>query len=160
LIARASTTAGIKRLSELGAQQVIHPELEGGLQIVRRTLLQLGFPLSKVQEYSDIVRTDHYDLSINTERERQVLNDLLSASDNIGIAWVKLDETSKLVGQTLAEANLRARTGASVVAIMRGRELIANPEPRAILRASDLVGLVGDGTQLNVAQAVLAASSQ
>jgi hypothetical protein len=27
----------------------------------------------------------------------------------------------------LAEANLRARTGASVVAIMRGRELITNP---------------------------------
>ena len=69
---------------------MIHPELEGGLQIVRRTLLQLGFPLSKVQEYADVVRSDYYDLSINTEQERQLLHDLLSASDNIGITWLRL----------------------------------------------------------------------
>ena len=156
IIARAVTTPGIKRLKELGAQQVIHPELEGGLQIVRRTLLQLGYPLSKVHEYADTVRSDHYDLSINTEQERQLLNDLLSASDNIGIAWVRLETDSTLVGHTLAEANLRAKTGASVVAILRNRELITNPEPQAVLRASDLIGLVGDGKQLNVAQEVLA----
>ena len=157
IIARAATARGIKRLAKLGAQQVIHPELEGGLQIVRRTLLQLGFPLNKVQEYEDVVRGDYYDLSINTERERQLLHDLLSASDNIGITWLRLKADNRLVGQTLAEANLRARTGASVVAIMRGRELITNPEPRAMLRADDLVGLVGDGKELNVAQKVLAA---
>jgi CPA2 family monovalent cation:H+ antiporter-2 len=63
---RAATDAGVKRLALLGAQQVIHPELEGGLQIVRRTLLQLGFPLNKVQEYADAVRGDYYDSSINT----------------------------------------------------------------------------------------------
>ena len=51
IIVRAATESGIKRLATLGANQVVHPELEGGLQIVRRTLLQLGFPLSKVQDY-------------------------------------------------------------------------------------------------------------
>jgi monovalent cation:H+ antiporter-2, CPA2 family len=158
IIARAATALRIKRLAQLGAQQVIHPELEGGLQMVRRTLLQLGFPLTKVQEYEEVVRSDYYDVSINTEQERQLLRDLLSASDNIGITWLRLEAGNPLVGQTLAEANLRARTGASVVAIMRGRELITNPEPRAMLQANDLVGLVGDGNQLNLAQEVLAAS--
>jgi CPA2 family monovalent cation:H+ antiporter-2 len=157
IIARAATAQGIKRLAGRGAQQVIHPELQGGLQVVRRTLLELGFPLSKVQEYEDVVRGDHYDLSVDTERERQLLHDLLSASDNIGITWLRLGASNPLAGQTLANANLRARTGASVVAIMRDRELITNPEPRTILRANDLVGLVGDGKQLNMAQEVLAA---
>ncbi len=129
IIARAATTSGIKRLAKLGAQQVVHPELEGGLQIVRRTMLHLGFPLNKVQEYEDVVSSDYYDLSIDTEQERQLLRDLLSASDNIGITWLRLGANNPLVGRTLAEANLRARTGASVVAIMRGRELITNPEP-------------------------------
>ena len=32
--ARATTQAGVHRLSEHGAQDVIHPELEGGLEIV------------------------------------------------------------------------------------------------------------------------------
>ena len=152
IIARAATSFGVRRLALLGAQQVIHPELEGGLQIVRRTLLQLGFQLSKVQEYADIVRGDYYDLSINTERERQVLNDLLRASDNIGISWRRLAVRNSLVGRTLAEADLRARAGASVVAIMRGRELITNPEPQTILQANDVVGLVGDEKQLNAAE--------
>lgn len=157
IIARAATDLGVKRLVLLGAQQVIHPELEGGLQIVRRTLLQLGFPLSTVQEYADVVRSDHYDFAIDTEQERQLLHDLLSASDNIGIIWLRLGADNALVGRTLAEANLRARAGASVVAIMRGRELITNPEPQAVLRANDLVGLVGDEGQLNAAQKVFAA---
>lgn len=66
IVVRAATESGIKRLAMLGADQVVHPELEGGLQIVRRTLLQLGFPLIRVQEYEDVVRSDSYDLSLNT----------------------------------------------------------------------------------------------
>jgi CPA2 family monovalent cation:H+ antiporter-2 len=158
IIVRAATDPGVKRLASLGAQQVIHPELEGGLQIVRRTLLQLGFPISKVQEYADVVRGDHYDSSVNTEQERQLLQDLLSASDNIGITWLRLETSNPMVGQSLAKANLRAIAGASVVAIMRGRELITNPEPGSILRANDLVGVIGNEEQLNAAQKVLAMS--
>lgn len=155
IIARASTVLAIKRLALLGAQQVIHPELEGGLQILRRMLLQLGFPLSKAQGYADVVRSDYYDLSINTEQERQLLQDLLNASDNIGLTWLRLRANNPLVGLTLAEANLRARAGASVVAIMRGRELITNPGPGAVLQAQDLVGLVGNEAQLSGAQEIL-----
>jgi CPA2 family monovalent cation:H+ antiporter-2 len=120
--------------------------------------LHLGFPVHKVQEYEDAVRRDYYDVRIKTEQERQLLRDLLRASDNIGIIWLRVAAAHPLVGQTLAEANVRAQTGASVVAIMRGRELITNPEPRTMVRANDLVGLVGDGTQLHRAQEILAAS--
>ena len=46
----------MRHLQELGANDVIHPELEGGLQVVRHTLLRLGFPLREVQNYADVVR--------------------------------------------------------------------------------------------------------
>ncbi|MFA5509088.1 MAG: cation:proton antiporter, partial [Vulcanimicrobiota bacterium] len=42
VISRASTTAGIQRLSKNGARDVIHPELEGSLEIMRHTLLNLN----------------------------------------------------------------------------------------------------------------------
>jgi len=71
---------------------------------------------------------------------------------------VRLTADNPLVGRSLAEGNLRARTGASVVAIMRGQELITNPEPRSILRSGDLVGFLGDEKQLNLIQGVLDAS--
>lgn len=66
IIARAGTQRGVTRLNQLGAQDVIHPELEGGLEIVRHTLLRLGLPPLEVQKYTDIVRYDHYDAHVST----------------------------------------------------------------------------------------------
>lgn len=157
-IVRAATESGIKRLARLGARQVVHPELEGGLQIVRRTLLELGFPLSKVQEYEDVVRTDSYDLNINTSQERQLLQDLLRAGDNIGIAWLRLAASNPLVGHARAQADLRAMSGASIVAIMRAGALITNPDPQTVLRANDLLGVIGDAAQLEAAKRTLSIS--
>ena len=111
IIARTSTEDGARRLSDLGAQNVIHPELEGGLEIVRHTLLQLGFPPQEINRYTDAVRSDHYDLPINTEEEHRLLRDLLEAESGIEIRWIRLPDASPLLGQTLADANLRARTG-------------------------------------------------
>jgi CPA2 family monovalent cation:H+ antiporter-2 len=53
------------------------------------------------------------------------------------------------VGQTLAEADLRARTGASVVAVMRNRELLANPKSMTVFEIGDRVGFIGDKVQID-----------
>lgn len=74
------------------------------------------------------------------------------------MTWLRLGTNSPLAGQSLAEANLRAKAGAPLVAIVRGRELITNPEPGAILHGNDLLGLVGNEEQLDAAQKVLAMS--
>ncbi len=148
IIARASSEEGIKQLAELGAQDVIHPELEGGLEIVRHTLLTLGFPVHEIMRYVDAVRHDHYDMQVNTEEEHRLLHDLINASGNIEVTWMRLEEGNPIIGQTLAGANLRARTGASVVAILRGRELMANPKSSTAFEAGDRIGFIGDPEQI------------
>jgi CPA2 family monovalent cation:H+ antiporter-2 len=79
IIARAATHSGVRRLAEIGAQDVIHPELEGGLEVVRHTLLALGFPALEVQHYTDAVRHDQYDTTISSAAERQSLDLLRNA---------------------------------------------------------------------------------
>jgi CPA2 family monovalent cation:H+ antiporter-2 len=79
IIARASTQVGVSRLAELGAQQVIHPELEGGLEIVRQALIRLGFPEQEVDQYAEAVRRDRYETGIDTTTEQQALEQLLNA---------------------------------------------------------------------------------
>jgi monovalent cation:H+ antiporter-2, CPA2 family len=148
IIARATTEEGIKQLAELGAQDVIHPELEGGLEIVRHTLLTLGFPVHEIMRYVDAVRHDHYDLQVNTEEEHRLLHDLINASGKIEVTWMLLEADNLIIGQSLAQANLRARTGASVVAIMRGRELMANPKSSTIFEEGDRIGFIGDSEQV------------
>jgi CPA2 family monovalent cation:H+ antiporter-2 len=64
-------------------------------------------------------------------------------------------EQHPLVGQTLAEANLRAQTGASVVAILREGHLTPNPKSQTILQANDRLGLIGDEEQVNTATHLL-----
>jgi len=156
IVARAASDKSVSQLYSLGAHHVIHPELEGGLQIVRRTLLELGLSLRKVQQYTDAVRTDRYDTAINTDEERHFLNELLIASDNIGLSWVPLAENSELIGKTLVDAKLRERSGASIVAISRASKLIANPEPQTVLMNSDVIGMIGSDEQTDNARKILA----
>ena len=160
IIARATSEEGTKRLTELGAQDVIHPELEGGLEIVRHTLLQLGFPLQEIYRYTDAVRRDHYDMRLNTEEEHRLLHELLDAVNSIEIKWFRLPEDNPLVGRTLAEANLRAKTGASVIAILREGQLMANPKSMTVFQAGDRVGLVGDKEEIEAAGKLLAESDE
>ena len=158
IIARASTEDGINRLTELGAQEVVHPELEGGLEIIRYTLLQLGFPLQEIYRYTDAVRRDHYDLAINTDEEHRLLQGLLDAANSIEIKWFKLQPESPLIGQTLANVNLRSRTGASVVAILRDKQLLANPKSMTVFQTGDRIGLIGDQEELEAVESFLTES--
>lgn len=160
IIARATTVEGTKRLTQLGAQDVIHPELEGGLEIVRHTLLQLGFPLQEIYRYTDAVRRDHYDLQINTEEEHRLLHALLDATNSMEIKWFRLPMGSPLVGQTLAQANLRARTGASVVAILREGQLMANPKSMTVFQSGDRIGLIGNQEEIDAAEQLLLVQSE
>ncbi len=120
----------------------------GELEIVRHTLLQLGFPLQEIYHYTDAVRHDHYDLHINTNEEHRLLHNLIDAAYGIEIHWFRIPEGNILIGRTLAEANLRARTGASVVALLREGELVANPKSMTVFQAGDRVGLIGDPQEI------------
>jgi CPA2 family monovalent cation:H+ antiporter-2 len=155
IIVRTSTEAGVRTLADLGAQVVIEPELEGGLEMVRHTLLQLGFPLREVFEYTDAVRHDHYDIAVNSDEEHRLLHGLLDAANNIEINWLRLDDGSPLTERSLAEANIRALTGASVVALIRDKQLFANPKSSTVFHVGDRIGLVGDPQQLAAAAALI-----
>ena len=156
IIARAATREGVKRLSELGAQLVIHPELEGGLQVLRHTLLQLGFPLHDVRRYADTVRHENYNALVKSQGEHVLLRDLLDASELIDIAWRKVPVGSPLVGKTLGEAALRTRTGATLVAIKREEKLVVNPATETVFLAKDRLGLLGNVVQLEAVELLLA----
>jgi CPA2 family monovalent cation:H+ antiporter-2 len=69
-----------------------------------------------------------------------------------------LDEGKPLLGQTLSEANLRAKTGASVIAILREGQLIANPKSMTVFQLGDRIGLIGDKEEIEAAQELLSRS--
>ena len=151
IIARAATDSGVHRLAEHGAQDVINPELEGGLEVVRHTLLALEYPLVQVQQYVDAVRRDAYDTTVTTHEEHLMLDQLLATVSGMEIAWRAVSPRSSLVGRTLDETNLRTQTGASVIAIVRGHQVLANPKSSTTFSSGDLIGLIGEADQVTAA---------
>jgi CPA2 family monovalent cation:H+ antiporter-2 len=134
---------------------IVHPELEGGLEMVHHTLLQLGFPLQEVHQYADAVRHDLYDFDVTTDEEHRSLHSLLMALKGIEIIWMELTAASSLVGKSLAETNIRSKTGASVVALVRNQQLIANPKSLTVFEAGDRLGVIGEKDQIQVVQSLM-----
>ena len=159
IVARASTPGGVKELARLGAEDVIHPELEGGLELLRHTLLHLGFPLREVQRYSEVVRRESYEPGARSDVEHEALHALLGAARNLEITWVRLAPDSHAAGRTLAELDLRARTGASVVALFRDGALVPSPVPDDRLEAGDRLGLIGEPPHVQAAEKLLGSSA-
>lgn len=152
VIVRAATDDGVRQLAELGAQHIVQPQLEGGLEIVRHTLLQLGFPLREVYRYADSVRRERYDGGRDAKKDHRLLDELIGAVNSIEITWITIAAGNGLAGQTLEQAAIRSRTGASVVALQRDRKLMANPKSMTVLMPGDRVGLIGEWEQLEAAE--------
>lgn len=155
IIARARSEGNIERLSAHGARYIIHPELEGGLEIVRHMLLTLNYPMGQIQKYVDAVRHDAYK-STHPETDRHpVLDQLLTAVRGVEIAWYPISESSPILNKSLAEANLRATVGVSVIAIMRDNQVMPNPKSNVRFLKDDLVGLIGNNEELQHAEKIL-----
>lgn len=69
-----------------------------------------------------------------------------------GLVSVSLEPTSPAVGKSLAELNLRALTGATVLAIHRDHGGFATPQPHEPLRAGDVLALAGSDEAIAAAR--------
>ena len=68
--------------------------------------------------------------------------------DQLSVEWLKVGERSPLAGRTIRELAIRSRTGASVIAILRGGRAVPNPDPSARVEPGDTLLVVGDREQV------------
>jgi CPA2 family monovalent cation:H+ antiporter-2 len=76
------------------------------------------------------------------------------------MAELRVGSHSPAAGLTLAELDLRGRTGAIVLAIVRGEQGIVNPTGREALAAGDLLALFGTEDAIAAATALLGDADQ
>lgn len=72
------------------------------------------------------------------------------------IEWFEVDADSPLAGETLGDADLRAKTGASVVTIQRGDDVLASPGPETEMEVGDTLIVVGDRESVEALEGMLA----
>lgn len=142
----------IDELKKLGADEVIPEEFETALQIFRKVLERYHIPLNVIMKQTTILREESYsflrkegvDISSFTHLDEILAQGLTETyyvnDDNIHI------------NKTLSEINLRAKTEATIIAIVRDGKTISNPSAKEIINAADT--LVIYGTHLSVDQAI------
>jgi TrkA domain protein len=59
------------------------------------------------------------------------------------VEWVPVPDDSPLIGQTLAECGFRAKTGITVIAILRDPEPVAGAQPSDVVNKGDTLVTVG-----------------
>lgn len=104
-----------------------------------------------------------------TDDEAEALADILGASLMLGqlsglrqqaagllTEQIAIPAGSYYVGRRLGDTRVRTRTGASIVAVLREREVIASPDPSFQFEAGDVVVVVGTRSGLDGVSAVLA----
>ena len=144
-VARATTVEQLEELGRLGVYEAVHPESEAGLELGRQALSHLGVAAGDVQQLADEVRRELY--APITRQGDDLLAQLQRASRQIETEWIRLPDKSPLGKRTIGELEVRTKSGASVVAIVRDDLVIANPGPDARFEPGDLVGVLGTSEQ-------------
>lgn len=85
---------------------------------------------------------------LGTARIVERLADLERQTDGLVSLQLRIEPGSPYDGRTLADTQTRARTGASVVAVVRDGNVIASPRPDFRFEGDDTVVVIGteDGT--------------
>jgi monovalent cation:H+ antiporter-2, CPA2 family len=130
-------------LSKLGADMIIPEEFETSIQIFRQVLEQYHVPLNVIMQQVNLLRGESYRY-LRSEEGTEVgftnIDELLSArlTDTFYI-----NEENKFVGKTIGELNLRSKTDATIIAIVRKGATITTPTAKDILLLGDTLVITG-----------------
>lgn len=157
IVARAVYAEHLTQLRELGVEQIVQPEFEAGLEMVRQVMRSSRLNPEAVERFSAAMREDLYGpLTLSGgESVEELLEEAGALGDGIGIEWLTVHEQSDAAGKTLAELHLRRTTGALVAAVEVDERTIANPGAETTLPAGSRVAIVGDAAARRAAAAVL-----
>lgn len=95
------------------------------------------------------------DLLGGSEVSERLDETLRQSIEGLVFEWVEIDSSSPFEGFAIADIGLRSKTGASIVAVVRGDETITSPRADVRLEAGDTAVLVGSPQAIREAVAVL-----
>jgi CPA2 family monovalent cation:H+ antiporter-2 len=145
----------IDELILLGADEIIPEEFETSLQIFSKVLQKYHLPLNIIMQQVSILRGESYSLL----RKEKADVSSFSHLDEILAAGLTstyyINEDNYHTGQTLAQLNLRSKTDATIIAIVRGNKTISNPSAKDTIQSSDTLVITGTHKSVDLAFALL-----
>ena len=143
----ADSVESLKNFYESGAHEVVMPDFEIGLEMLRKTLLRLDMPAGEVIRLTNDLRGELHMPGRAEAENRKMLADFFRMSEQLELCWVTIGEDGPFVDKTIRSLSIRRLTGASVVGVMRNGILRSNPDADFLFRAEDMVAVIGSAQE-------------
>ncbi len=144
IIVRTRYLIEVDDLKSLGADEVIPEEFETSIEIFSRVLYKYNFPRNVILEMVEKVRSNSYTALRNVDVPKRHLFDKYEWLPEIEIDGYRIPEVSKLNEKSIKELQIRKKTGVTIIAIKRGKEVHVNPSPDFVLKSGDFILFTGD----------------
>jgi CPA2 family monovalent cation:H+ antiporter-2 len=142
------------RMQRAGATVAVAEELEASLEVVAQLLSRLHVAGNVIEPLLDVFRRESVSLR-PLRAPRAGFESLPDVIRRMPVSTHRVEAGQWAIGRTVAEINLRAMTGASVLAIGRGSESITSPSPDERIAEADILYLLGDDSDVLLARQLL-----
>jgi CPA2 family monovalent cation:H+ antiporter-2 len=155
IIVRTRFMKETDELVKLGAAMVIPEEFETSIQIFRKVLEQYHIPLNVIMQQVNLLRGESYKY-LRSEDGSEVafthIDEILSArlTDTFYI-----DYENKFAGKSIEELNLRKKTDATIIALVRKGATITTPAAKEVLQPGDTLVITGTHQAVDLAFSLL-----
>ena len=152
IVARTKFASLARDLRELGADEVVVEELEAGLEILARALRRFDVPKARIEQELDDARAAEGSIG---DRKLDVapkkLGEISRILRRVHVEIIDVEAGSMLAGADI-EHGVRGTTGATVLAVLRASETVANPPGDARLAALDRIVVFGSRAQVAIVE--------
>jgi CPA2 family monovalent cation:H+ antiporter-2 len=149
IIVRTRYMSEIIDLRELGADEVIPEEFETSVEIFTRVLREYGIARRLIQQQVEEVRSESYRMLRSPSLPHFEINRIAEALGSASTETLFLERDAAAVGNSIRELRLRSETGATLIAVARDQQRVVNPDLEFIMRAGDLLVLLGSPEQID-----------
>lgn len=149
VLVRTRFVSEINELLALGANDVVPEEFETSIELFTRVLQNFFVPIDDIARFVDTVRADNYNLF----NSKTVLSRITRSTTLPGFKFSSLrviHDYNNIVGNSLAEINLRAKYGVTVMAIQRRNEMIYELDANDKILLDDILYIHGESEKMEL----------
>jgi CPA2 family monovalent cation:H+ antiporter-2 len=151
IIVRTRYLIEVDDLKQLGADEVVPEEFETSIEIFARVLHRYSFPRNVILDMVEKIRSNSYNPLRSVDIPRRHLFEKYEWLPEIEIDGYRIPDGSHLSEKTIKDLQVREKTGVTIIAVRRGKEVYANPEPDFRFKTADFILFTGDRKSMHEA---------
>lgn len=159
-IIRTRYVRDVADFREIGASEVIPDELETSLMIFSRVLKMYHFPSNIIMRQLSVLRSHSYDYLRSSPDNVAVLDHIQKVLAEGLSETIYIEKDNPNIGRELKSLDIRAKTGAIVLSIIRSGQIISSPSGEEKLLEDDQWLITGTHAQVDSAMHLLTGNDE